>query len=140
MRPERRIHMSVNVRIISIRDFLQVAPLGSQDFRSLKQALAEAASVQGAFLDYDLLIDTRGADIHLLLTDIWELAADLARIIHAGASKSFRAKIPVLCPAEGFDHAKFFSLCAENRGLNVRAFTSYEDVFAWLSGSSTPSR
>jgi hypothetical protein len=130
--------LPTNLRIISIRDFLKVAPQGSQDFKSLKQALSEAASAQGAFLDYDLLIDTRGAETHLSVTDIWELAADLATMIHAGASKSFKAKIPVLCPAEEFDHAKFFSLCSQNRGLNVRAFTSFEDLFEWLSGSSTP--
>ena len=138
IRPRRRIIMPSNLRIITIRDFLKVAPQGSQDLRSLKQALSEVASAQGAFLDYDLLIDTRGAETHLSVTDIWALAEDLAKVIHAGASKSFQAKIPVLCPAEEFDHATFFSLCAENRGLNVRAFTSFEDLFEWLSGSSTP--
>ncbi len=131
--------MPSNLRIISIRDFLKLAPQGSQDFKSLKQTISEVASVGGAFSDYDLLIDTRGAEIHLSVTDIWELAADLAKMIQAGASKSFRAKIPVLCPTEEFNHAKFFSLCAENRGLNVHAFTSFEDLFDWLSEPSAPS-
>jgi len=131
--------MAANLRIISLRDFLKLAPQGSQDFKTLKQALSEAASVKGAFLDYDLLVDTRGAEVQLSVTDIWELAKFLATIIRAGTSKSFMAKIAILCPAEKFDHATFFSLCAQNRALNVRAFTSFEDTFEWLSGSSTPS-
>jgi hypothetical protein len=38
----------------------------------------------------------------------------------------------VLCPLEKFDNARFFALCAENRGVNVHAFTSYEDAMEWL--------
>jgi len=131
--------MPSNLRIIRIRDFIKVAPQGGQDLKSLKRAITQAASVPGAFIDYDLLIDTRGfAETLLSVFDIWELAKDLADLIHAGAAKGFRAKIPVLCPLERFDYAKFYELCAENQGLNVRAFTSFEDVFEWLSESSTP--
>jgi hypothetical protein len=38
----------------------------------------------------------------------------------------------VLCPLERFDHSRFFALCAENRGFDVRAFVSYEDAMEWL--------
>lgn len=131
--------MPSNLRIIRIRDFIKLAPQGSQDLTNLKQAITEAAAVRGAFVDYNLLIDARGLETNLSVFDIWELAADLAKVIHAGASRGFRAKIPVLCPVERFDKGKFFELCAENRGLNVRAFTSFEDVLEWLSESSTPS-
>ncbi len=120
-----------------MRDFLRLAPQGSLDLETSKQGLSEAASVSGRFSDYDLLIDTRGVESHLSVFDIWDVAAYLARIIHAGTSKSFRAKILVLCPVEHFDHAEFFSLCAHNQGLNVRAFTTFEDMFEWLSESST---
>jgi hypothetical protein len=34
------------------------------------------------------------------------------------------------------DHAKFFELCSQNRGLNVHAFTSFEELFDWLSQPS----
>jgi hypothetical protein len=36
------------------------------------------------------------------------------------------------CSARGSDHARFFSLCAEHRGSNVEAFTSYEEAMEWL--------
>ena len=129
--------MPTNLRIIRVRDFLKVTPQGVQDFNTLKQDVAEAASMPGAFIDYDVLLDTRGAEIHLSVVDVWELAANLAKTVHRGTAKSFTAKIPVLCPVEHFDRAKFFELCAINQGLNVRAFTSFEDLFEWLSGSTS---
>jgi hypothetical protein len=33
---------------------------------------------------------------------------------------------------EKFDRARFFALCAENKGFNVEAFTSYEEAMDWL--------
>ena len=132
--------MPSNLRIIRIRDFIKLAPQGSQHFKSLKRAITEAASLPGAFIDYDLLIDTRGfAETLLSVIDLWELAEDLANAVHAGSAKGFTAKIPVLCPPERLDLAQFYELCTRNRGLNVRAFTSIEDLFEWLSKSSTPS-
>lgn len=37
-----------------------------------------------------------------------------------------------VCPDERFDHAAFFALCAENKGLDMQAFTSYEEAMKWL--------
>jgi hypothetical protein len=31
-----------------------------------------------------------------------------------------------------FDRSRFFALCAENRGFNIQAFTSYEEAMEWL--------
>ncbi len=130
--------MPSNLRIVHIRDFLSFRPEGTLDLAKVKEGLREAALVPGAFGDYDLLVDVLGAEAHLSVTDLWEIAKELATIIHAHTSKRFAAKIVVLCPVEQFDHAEFFELCARNRGLNVRAFTSCEDLFAWLSESSAP--
>jgi hypothetical protein len=33
---------------------------------------------------------------------------------------------------EQFDYAGFFALCAQNRGFQVSAFTSFEDAIEWL--------
>ena len=124
--------MPVDLRIIRISDFIDWAPHGSQNLGSIKSALAEAASAYGAFSKYDVLFDIRGAEINLSIPDIWELAAYVANVVHQGPPESFTAKIAVLCPVQDFDQAKFFELCAENRGLNIRAFTSFENVFDWL--------
>ena len=48
----------------------------------------------------------------LSATDLWTLAERLVR---------FR-----------FDHARFFTLRAENHGFNIRAFSSYEGAMEWL--------
>jgi hypothetical protein len=132
--------MPSNLRIVHVRDFLSFHPEGTLDFAKVKEDLHEAVLVPGAFGDYDLLVDVRGAEAHLSVTDLWEIAEELAAIVHAHTSKRFTAKIAILCPVEHFDHAEFFELCARNRGLNVRASTSFEDLFEWLSESSTPRR
>jgi hypothetical protein len=58
---------------------------------------------------------------------LWYLAEKFAGHPHIG-----RRKTALLCPRQRFDHARFFSLCAEHRGSNVEAFTSYEEAMEWL--------
>jgi hypothetical protein len=123
--------MSSNLKIIRVRDFIEATPQGPLDFEKAIQSMREASEVSGAFVNYDLLIDTRGSENNLSVTDIWYLAVELASLVHTN-TEGFRAKIPVLCPIKEFDYAKFFELCSQNRGLNVRAFTSFEDLFDWL--------
>lgn len=130
--------MPVDIRIIRIKDFIQFTAKGKEDVPHLKQLLSEAAAIPGIFSDFNLLIDTRGLETNLSVFHIWELAEHLAVIVHNGSSKGFRAKIAVMCPLERFDLAKFFALCSENQGLNVRPFTSIEDLFKWMSESSIP--
>jgi hypothetical protein len=130
--------MLSNLKIIRLRDMLSVKPEGNLDRKKLKEGLQEIASVHGAFVEYDVLIDTRGTEDHLSLLDIWEASRDLANAVHAGSPNGFWAKIAILCPVERFDNAKFFQLCSQDRGLNVRTFTVFEDMFEWLSKSSDP--
>ena len=128
--------MSSNLRIIRLRDIINVKPEGKLDKSRVREELQEIASAHDTFVNYDVLIDTRGTEEHLSVFDIWEAARDLANAVHAGSSKGFLAKIAVICPVEHFDNAQFFELCAQNRGLNVHAFTVFEDLFEWLSESS----
>ena len=132
--------MPSNLRIVSIRDFIKLTPKGNLDLAKMKEGIVEAAARPGAFTDYDLLIDTRGLESLLSVFELWELAQELAKLVHAASPKGFRAKIPLLCPVERLDLAQFTSLSAQNVGLNVRAFTSFEDVFDWLSRTSTPNQ
>ena len=127
--------MASNLRLIRIRDFLKFTPQGNLDLPTMKEGINKVASL-GSFGDHDLFIDTRGTESRLSVADVWVLAKELATLMHAGTSKGFRAKISVLCPVEHFDYAQFFELCAQNRGLNVQAFTSFEELFEWLSESS----
>ena len=61
------------------------------------------------------------------VTDLWYLAEALSTLRGA-----FNSKTAVLCPTERFDSAEFFALCAQNRGLRVQAFRSFEDAIEWF--------
>ncbi|MGH7824454.1 MAG: hypothetical protein ACREQ7_04675 [Candidatus Binatia bacterium] len=78
--------------------------------------------------DHEVIVDTRKAQSRLSVTDLWYLAAECGNLRQA-----FSGKTAVLCPLDRFDNAKFFALCADIRGFQVRAFTSFEDAMEWLT-------
>jgi hypothetical protein len=121
--------MAHDVRIIRVGDFLEILPEGDYNLEQSLEALMAVAAIPGAFTEYDIFLDTRHAHTHLSEADLWYLAQTLARLPRDGS-----AKIAILCPAERFDHARFFELCSSNRGVNVTAFTSFEQAIDWLSG------
>ena len=128
--------MSSNLKVVRLRDLLTLEHHGALDLSSVVEDVRQIASVPGAFSAFDVLVDTRGTELVLSTTDTWNAAAELASAVHAGEPKGFNAKIAVLCPTDHFDNARFFELCALNRGLNVRAFTAFEEVFDWLATHS----
>lgn len=128
--------MVSKIKIVRVKDYIHLLPTGTMNLLKFKDCIQDLSTTHGLFTDFDLLIDTRGAETHLGVNEIWELAKELAEVIHSGSGKGFRAKIAVICPTSEFDNAKFFELCASNRGLNVGAFNSFEDLFDWISESS----
>ncbi|MGD0399246.1 MAG: hypothetical protein ABSC04_10080 [Syntrophobacteraceae bacterium] len=125
--------MATNIRIIHARDFIRVAPEGDFDLEESRKLLMEIASATAGLVDYEIIIDTRKAEIEMSPTDLWYLAAELSKLREA----FFRRKTAVLCPLEEFDRAEFFELCAKNRGFQVKAFTSFEDAIEWLTANET---
>ena len=130
--------MPSNLRIVRLRDYIEFDPQGNLAMAKIKEAIRELAASPGVFSDYDVLVDTRGAESHLSVNDNWEIAEDLANVVHARPPKGYTAKIAVICPTERFNHAKFLALCSQNRGLNVKAFTAFEELFDWLSEPPAP--
>jgi hypothetical protein len=128
--------MSSNLKVVRLRDLLALEHHGALELPSVIDDVRQIALVPGAFSAFDVLVDTRGTESALSATETWEVAAALASAVHAGEPRGFSAKIAVLCPADHLGNAKFFELCALNRGLNVRAFTAFEEVFDWLATSS----
>ena len=120
--------MATNIRIISARDFIKATPEGQFDFESSKEFLISVASVSSALNDHEILIDTRKTDCELSSSELWHLAAELDE-----RRRSFSGRTAVLCPAERFDQAGFFALCAHNRGFRVKAFASFEEAIGWLT-------
>jgi hypothetical protein len=131
--------MTFNLKILRVRDLIRVTPQGTLDYSMAKELAQEVSKLSDAFINYDLFIDTRGTEDKLTVFDSWEISSQLATAVHRN-TKGFRAKIAVLCPVAQFDHAKFFELCSLNHGLNVRAFTSFEELFEWLSQPSDLSK
>jgi hypothetical protein len=118
--------MPVTIRVIHANDFLKVTAEGELDLEQSTKLLMEIVSATD-LVNYEVVLDTRKAHSSLSVTDLWYLAAQVADFC-----RNLPRKTAVLCPRDRFDHAEFFSLCAQNRGTNMRAFTSYEEAMDWL--------
>jgi len=121
--------MPSDVRIVHAREFIRATPDGQFDLEETKKVLAEIASAGAPSNDYDVLVDTRGADSELTVDDLLDLAGEIHNV-----RKAFSRKTALLVPRERLNHAEFFAACAEERGFQVSAFTSLGDAMAWLIG------
>ena len=120
--------MLTDFRIIHAHDFLKATPAGQFDLEKSRKLLIEIALSAAHLVDYEIILDTRKAQVEMSITDLWYLAAELSNL-----RKAYSRKTAVLCPLEKFDRAAFFALCAQNRGFRVMAFTSFEEAIEWLS-------
>lgn len=133
--------MPTNIRIIHSGDFVKTTPDGALDLEESKRILVDLAAQFPSGHEYHMLLDTRHAHSSLTVANLWYLATQLGKL-----GTSFRRKIAILCPLERFESAEFFALCSQNQGLNVVAFTSFEDAIMWLydfakgPGPANPSR
>ncbi|MGA2158627.1 MAG: hypothetical protein WB588_01785 [Dehalococcoidia bacterium] len=120
--------MATDIRIIHAYDFIKATPEGKLDFEKSKKLLLEIASATGPVVDYDIILDTRKAQVEMSVAELWHLAVEISNF-----PKVFSRRTAVLCPIEPFDDAEFFALCARNRGFQIKAFTSFEDTIEWLT-------
>jgi hypothetical protein len=118
--------MPTTIRIIHSGDFVKATAEGTLDLEESRRILFEVAAQFPPVNDYHILIDTRHAHSAMSITDLWYLASELKHGLQ------LRNKIAVLCPLERFQAAEFLELCAQNRGLNVVAFTLFEEAINWL--------
>jgi hypothetical protein len=122
--------MARTIRVLHARDFICVKPDGVIDLEESEQVLREVVAASNSLEHFDILVDTRDASSTLSAGDLWYLADRLARY-----PRTFAGKTAILCPTERFDHASFFALCAGNKDIDMRAFTSYEEAMKWLAGA-----
>ena len=127
--------MPAIIKVIHAHDFIKATPEGKLDLEESKKLLLEIASASAPLVHYDIVLDTRGARSVMSVTDLWYLAAELGDNFRKAFSRSL--KTAVLCPRDRFDHAAFFALCAQNRGFQVNAFTSFADAYEWLIANRT---
>jgi hypothetical protein len=119
--------MPVNVKIINAQDFIRTTVSGALDFAESKRAILDTASQIKQPGEYEVLIDIRGAEPILSITNLYELAVALA-----GQPSLIGSKIGLLGPMSGVDQAQFFETVAQNRGARIRAFTDFEEAITWL--------
>jgi hypothetical protein len=122
--------MPTNVRVIHATDFIRAKPEGPAYLEDAEKLLHDIVKAGEGLDDFEVLVDTRSVSGALSATDLWRVAERLTEF-----RNSFAHKTAILTPLQKFDHARFFALCAENRGFNVRAFTSYEEAMEWLIGA-----
>jgi len=120
--------MTANIRVIHAQDFIKATPEGWLDRKQSMKLLLDIAAIAPELANFHVILDTRKAQSNLSEIDLWFLASEL--------SDHFRdvtqsPRMAVLCPLERFNRAEFFALCANNRGCNISAFTSFEDAFEW---------
>jgi len=119
--------MSTNIRIVHAHEFIKATPEGHLDLDKTKELLKEIVAASGPSSDYEVFLDVRKTQPELSIADLWYLAAELSNF-----RKAFSRKTAVLCSGERSDYAEFLALCAQNRGMNVNAFTSFEAAIEWL--------
>jgi hypothetical protein len=119
--------MPTNVKVIHATDFIRARPEGPARLEDAEQLLKDIVTAGAGLGEFEVLIDTRRLVGSLSATDLWSLAEKLAKF-----RSSFARRTAILCPLEKFDRSRFFALCAENRGFNIQAFTSYEEAMEWL--------
>jgi len=115
------------VKVIRAKDFVRANPEGHADMAKAEQLLKNIAGAGAGLEGFHVLVDTRRSTGALSANELWSLAQQLAQYRHA-----FGRKTAILCPLARFDHSRFFALCAENRGFDMRAFVSYEEAMEWL--------
>ncbi len=119
--------MPVNVKVINTKEFIRVSATGTLDFAASKQAILDIASQIKKSGEYEVLIDSRGADATLSIIELYQLGVAMA-----GHPSLRHSKIGLLGPMSGMDSGYFLETVAQNRGVNIRAFTDFEQAITWL--------
>jgi len=119
--------MPTNIKIIHAREFIRATPEGRLDFEESKKMLLDLASAASTLSGVHVILDVRKAEVETSMANLWHLANEYCN--YRGV---LSRKLAVLCSPAQFDRAAFFALCAEQRGLDMNVFTSYEETIEWL--------
>ena len=125
--------MPTNIKIIHTQDFIRAKPDGVLDLSASRDLLKDLIAEFDTAGKYHVLVDTRGADVRLSITSIYELG-----IAIAAEPALAREKIALLVPPEEKVDAGFFENVSRNRGANLRAFTDFETAITWLIMKEQP--
>jgi hypothetical protein len=129
--------MPVDIRLISLRDFIRTNLVGAVDLETSKAALTELAKVTSEFGVPNVLIDSRAAvAVGIGASDVAMLVEHL--IAH-GVNRGVRIAI-LNDPRDEVDRGKLFEKHARRRGIEAAEFRDFEAALTWLCKLPSPPR
>jgi hypothetical protein len=120
--------MPYNLKIVPSREFIRTNANGEFDLEGTKELFLSVFSKMKDVDASEVVLDVREAYSKMTAFDLYQLLSILDRVGNKG---SWKIAI-VYRPKDDFDRAKFFELCAQNRGYQVGAFQIFEEAVAWL--------
>ena len=120
--------MPYNLKIVPSREFIRTNANGEFDLEGTKELFLSVFSKMKDADVSEVVLDVREAYSKMTAFDLYQLLPILDKLGHKG---SWKVAI-VYRPKDDFDRAKFFELCAQNRGYQVGAFQVFEEAIAWL--------
>lgn len=126
--------MQATIKGYPLRHLMVVTANGTIDLENSKAAMKRLAADPDFDWSSEVLLDCRGIECELSTFDVFVLAISMA-FPHPALPTYQRVALLVDKQSPGhfaFDHARFLQLCAENRGVNIRAFENYQSADAWL--------
>jgi hypothetical protein len=126
--------MKTQIQIFEFKHLIVMTAHGTVDLSASKAALKSLVADPGFDASPEVLIDLRDTDCDISVTDVFELVKHMALSIPA-LSQNHRIAVLVKRHAPAnlvFNYAQFLELCADNRGLNIRAYGDYNHAIDWL--------
>ena len=126
--------MPIDVKIVPAREFLRTNTKGEFDLEGTRKVFLSIFEKMKEAEVSEVVMDVREASAQLSAFQIYELVSVLE---HVGCRRTWKIAL-VLSRKDEFDRAKFFELCAQNRGYQVGAFQDFEEAVTWLYPSKEP--
>ena len=126
--------MPMELQIIRAQEFIRLGAHGRIDLKASKEILAKLAAACWKRGINQALLDLRA--LHFGPKPVFS-PNDLAVLVNTFREIGFthRERLAVLYRADPHHRARLFSFIATLHGWNVRAFDSFEEAVAWLSGA-----
>lgn len=123
----------LNIQVIHAREFVRTTPVGEFDINAARDMLFAAAHTALSSGNTDILLDCRQTTSKISMAEITSLVYTM--LSHRDL---FARKLAFLCSDSArFDNMQFMEDFAVNRGLQVGAFTDYEEALSWLMPSTS---
>ncbi len=120
--------MAIKIKIIRSIDYLSVSDDGAIEFEESYKKLATLAEPKRPPADYEILLDFRRTQWILSTEEIYSFIQAIILV-----PDSFRDKLAFLVlPGVGFDRTLFQELGSDIKGIDVKAFSNYEDAIQWF--------